>query len=112
MKINKVLFLLMLPLLLEVLVACCTCETPVYFNYTNCNMVIKNLDNSEIEPVVTESNSIAKQAFGLRIEISRNEDICKLTPSRSVFFQSAYATSCECPPEFEYHALDSITDIK
>lgn len=102
----------MLPLLIEVLVACCDCYDPVYFNYTNCSMSISNLDNTGAEPVVTEPNTISKDAYGIRVEIYRNEDICKVKPNPSLVFQSAYAMSCDCPPEFEYTALDSITDIK
>lgn len=102
----------MLPLLIELLVACCDCYEPVYFNYTNCSMTISNLDNSGVKPVVTESNTIAKDAFGIRVEIYRNEDICKVKPNHSLIFQSAYAMSCDCPPEFQYLPLDSITDVK
>lgn len=96
----------------ELLVACCDCYEPMYFNYTNCSMSVSNLDNTGSKPVVTQSNTISKEAYGIRVEINRNENICKVKPNHSIVFQSAYAMSCDCPPELQYLPLDSITDIK
>lgn len=102
----------MLPLMVELIVACCDCIEPTYFNYTNCSITINNLDNSGAEPIVTQSNTISKDAFGIRVVINRNENICKVETNKSLFIQSAYATSCDCPPEFQYLPLDSITSVK
>lgn len=102
----------MLLLMLEVLAACCNCDDSIHFSYSNCSMTISNLDNSGAEPVVTQSNTISKDAFGIRVEIFRNEHICKVKPNNSFIFQSAYAMSCDCPPEFLYFPVDSIIDLK
>ena len=102
----------MLPLMVELMVACCNCLEPTYFDYTNCSLTINNLDNSGAEPIVSQSNIISKDAFGIRVGIKRNENICKVKTNKSLFFQSAYARYCDCPPEFQYFPLDSITSVK
>lgn len=109
---NKVLLILVLPLMVELMVACCDCLEPTYFNYSHCNLSLSNLDNSGSGPVVTQSNKISKDAFGIRVVIARNENICKIKNNKSFFLQSAYAISCDCPAEFQYTPLDSITAIK
>ncbi len=101
----------MFPLMAELIVACCHCLEPTYLNYTNCNLTVQNLDNSGAEPIVTNLNTIPKSAFGIRIVVNRNEDTCAKS-NKSLFFQSAYAFSCECPPEFQYLPLDSITSVE
>lgn len=98
--------------MIQLIVACCDCLDPTYFNYTNCSLTINILDNSGAEPIVIQSNTIPKEAFGIRVIINRNEDICKAKTRKSIFFQSAYAIYCDCPPEFQYLPLDSITSVK
>lgn len=112
MEINKIILILLLPLLVELMVACCDCLEPTYFNYTYCGLTVNNLDNSGAAPNVAQSNKISKVAFGIRVVINRNENICKAKPNKSFFFQSAYATSCDCPFEFQYLPLDSINSVK
>jgi len=112
MRIDKIILILMLPLMVELMVACCNCLEPTYFDYTNCSLTINNLDNSGAEPIVSQSNIISKDAFGIRVGIKRNENICKVKTNKSLFFQSAYARYCDCPPEFQYFPLDSITSVK
>lgn len=112
MRINKIIFLLTLPFLIELLVACCYCPDTVYYSYTNCSMTISVLNNSGPRPVVTQLNTIPKEAFGIRVEIHRNEYVCEAKPVNSYVFQSAYAMSCDCPPEFQFLPLDEITNLK
>ncbi len=102
----------MLPLMVELMVACCDCIEPTHINYTNCSLTINNLDNSGANPKVTQSNTILKDAFGIRVAVIRNENICKVKTNKSFFFQSAFAYSCYCPPELEYLPLDSIISVK
>ena len=102
----------MIPLMVELVVSCCNCIETTYLNYTHCGLTIKNLDNSGASPVVAQSNSISKNAYGIRLSIKRSENYCELKRNNSFFIQSVYATSCDCPPEFQYMPLDSIVSVK
>ena len=101
----------MLPLMVELIIACCDCLETTYFKYTNCSMTLSNLDNSGAKPIVAQTNTISKRAFGIRIAINRNENTCEVILNKSLFFQTAYATSCGCPPEVQYLPLDSIVSV-
>lgn len=112
MKRNKIIIILLLPFLIEIVAACCDCVGTANFNYSNCSLSIENIDNSGPEPVITQDINIAKDIYGIQIIINRNENICKVNRYQPIFFQSAYAYSgCQCPPEEEYVALDSIVSI-
>ncbi len=112
MKTRKVLFLLILPFVAEFIIACCNCNLDTQYGYfSNCNINISELDNSGEKAVVTTSNTIPKEAFGIRISIDRVDNTCYFNSTPS-FLYSAFATSCDCPPEFEYLAKDSIVDIE
>lgn len=113
MKKLKVLFLvLVFPLFGQVLVSCCECMDSSFLSYTNCSISTLNLDNSGISPQIASSNSIPKDAFGLRLVLLRSEDVCEHKHSNSIFIQSAYALSCDCPPKFEYQPLNIIKSLK
>ncbi len=112
-RVNKIILILMLPLIVELVISCCCdCIETTFLDYTNCSLTINNLNNSGVSPVVTESNSISKNSYGIRLSIKRNENVCKVKRTNSIFIQSAYATSCHCPPEFQYMPLDSIISVK
>lgn len=97
--------------MIELVVSCCECIETTFLNYTNCSLSINNLDNSGVSPVITQATAISKNAYGVRISINRSESICEVKRNNSLFFQSANATSCRCPPEFQYMPLDSIISI-
>jgi hypothetical protein len=107
----KVLVLLSLPFMAQVFAACCECLDTVLKNYSNKIMTVANLDNSGIQPVVTNSSSVPKNAYGIKVEIQREIVACaqKQIPT---FFSSAYALSCECPPTLAIAAKDSIVSFK
>lgn len=111
MRINKILFVLLFPLIAEVVISCCSCIDPLIGHYTNKAMIVKNVDNSGPEPLTTMANSVPKEAFGIRVQLTRERTAC-LSPSQSFFVQSAYATSCECPPPNQLLARDSVTTIQ
>ncbi|MFT6718716.1 MAG: hypothetical protein ACJAY8_001112, partial [Sphingobacteriales bacterium] len=102
MRINKVILLLVIPLMVELMVACCFCFPTMSFNYSNCSLEIQNLDNRGEKAIVSESNSFSKQAFGIRVLIQRERNACTVIGNNSIFFKSAYASSCECPPTRQY----------
>jgi hypothetical protein len=111
MKIKKILLILILPLMLELIVSCCDCVAPTIYSYTNKSIDLKNLDNTGIEPIVSDSNSIAKAAYGIRLTIEK-EQIAKSEYMNFHLIQNSYATSCECPPPIQYNPKDSILSIK
>lgn len=111
MKTKKIIFILLLPLILEIVVSCCECVDPIFQNYTNKAISINNLDNSGKEPIVSASTAIIKTAYGIRIQLHREKIACIEGPN-SIFIQSAFATSCDCPPPYQFLPKDSITTIK
>lgn len=108
---KKVIFLLVFPLIAEVMISCCDCIDTVVQNYTNKSISVSNLDNSGKEPVAATANSINKNAYGIRLELTREKLAC-LEKRYSFFIQSTYAMSCGCPPPNQFNAKDSITAIK
>jgi len=108
--IKKVAFLIFLPMIAEVVIACCDCGVPLLKNYSNQFLAVDNLDNSGEEPVVTTLPTVPKLAYGVRIYIKREIVACNhpVTPG---FIQSAYAFSCDCPPALQIAAKDSIVAI-
>lgn len=110
-RINKIILILTIPLMVEFAISCCDCKETTFLNYTNCSLTINNLDNSGVSPVITQSTSISKNAYGIRISINRSESICEVKRNNSLLIQSAYATSCDCPPEVQYMPLDSIVSV-
>lgn len=112
MKTKKIIFILLLPLILEIVVSCCECIEPIYQKYTNKALSINNLDNSGREPIVSTSTSIIKTAYGIRIQLL-GEKIAGIERPNSIFIQSAFAfTKCNCPPSYQFLPKDSITTIK
>jgi hypothetical protein len=107
---KKVIFLLIFPLIAEVVISCCNCIDPVVQHYTNKTISASNLDNTGKEPVVSTANSINKNAYGFRLQLTREKLAC--LEKRYSFFIQSYAMSCHCPPPTQFMAKDSITSIK
>lgn len=104
---GKIILIFTIPLIIQLIVSCCECIDTTFMNYTNCSLEIRNLDNSGELPLITHSTSISKYAYGIRVSITRSEGVCEVI-NKPLFIQSAYATSCDCPPEYLYRPLDSI----
>lgn len=111
MKTSRIVFILLFPLIAEVVVSCCECTEPFIGNYTNQTILVNNLDNSGSEPMLATTNSVPKAAFGIRINLSREKTACS-NPPRSFFIQSAYARKCDCPPPHQLLAKDSVSAIQ
>lgn len=90
---------------------CCDCIEPVLKNYSNLSMTLGNLDNSGEKPIITNSKTVPKNAYGIGVSFQRELVACS-KKSFPTFFQSAYAFSCNCPPELQIMAKDSITAVK
>jgi hypothetical protein len=108
---KKVTFLLLFPFIAQVVISCCNCmETTTYY-YSNKALSVSNLDGSGHQAVISQSDTILKKAYGIRVDLVREQVAC--SPKwQSPFVNSAYAFSCGCPPAQEYLARDSITTIR
>ena len=108
---KKVAFLLLFPFIAQVVISCCNCmETTTYY-YSNRALSVSNLDGSGHQAVLSQSATILKKAYGIRVDLVREQVAC--SPRwQSPFINSAYAFSCKCPPAQEYLARDSITSIR
>ena len=108
---KKVVFLLLFPLLAEVVVSCCNCVEPVIQRYTNKTISVTNLNNSGAAPESTNADTVVKRAFGIRVLLERERLACLEKKMPSLFMQSAYAFSCGCEPALQYLPKDSIESI-
>lgn len=95
----------------QIVVACCDCLDTVLKNYSNLSITVDNLDNGGEKPVVTNSTTVPKNAYGIKVNFHR-EIVAFNKKALPTFFQSAYAFSCECPPPLEILAKDSIVTFK
>jgi len=111
MKKRKIIFILLFPLVAEVVISCCDCLKPVIHNYSNKTISLNNIDNSGSEPIISSAETILKTAYGIRVQISR-EKIVFASRSGSVFIQSACAQDCFCPPEIQFLPQDSVISIR
>ena len=109
-----ILFFLLVPVASVVFHACCPCDVETqHRNYSHKAIFLKNLDNSGEKAIESESLQLNKNAYGIRLYLEREKIVvARAKPINSIFIQSAYATSCECPPEFLYFPSDSIVSIK
>ncbi|MCH8554086.1 MAG: DUF5034 domain-containing protein [Schleiferiaceae bacterium] len=112
-KLHKLLFLLSLPLLLEVLVACCKCDVidPMSPFYSNCALTLVNLDHSGPALQEASSSDIVKTAYGIRLEVERRENTCEVSPQSSLFIASAMAYTCQCDPLFRFQPINFISEV-
>lgn len=115
MKRKYMLFIILLGLpLLDVFYSCCTCNYETEKEqYSNTGFVLKNIDNSGEAPMESLSENINKNAYGIRLQISRERiSWSNNNQVSSLFTSSAYAMSCDCPPAISYLPYDKIQSIK
>lgn len=109
-----ILFFLLVPIVSALFHSCCNCDVETqHENYSHKAMFLKNLDNIGAKIIESESLQLNKNAYGIRLYLEREKVVVACAkPINSIFIQSAYATSCKCPPEFLYFPNDSIVSIK
>jgi hypothetical protein len=113
MKINKYALLFLVPLVVETLLSCCNCMgLDLNFFYSNKAFKAIHLDNSGPNPIETAANEVNKNAYGIRINMEAAKTACVSPRNPSIFWASAYATSCECQPDSTFSAKDWIVLIK
>jgi len=108
MKIKKILLFCLLPLMAEVILACCNCEEPPPYEYKFNEMFVYNLDNSGKNAVETSANETNKASYGIRIKFTT---LMAAAPAvnNSFFISSSQANNC-CPPP--YWAKNRIESLK
>lgn len=108
---KKVLFLLLFPLIAETVISCCNCIETVTQHYTNKTLSVQHLDNRGQEPQVGITDSLAKDAYGIRLSLIREKLACR-ERKLSLFLPPAYAMGCHCPPPKEFLPKDSIVAVR
>ncbi|MBX3255111.1 MAG: DUF5034 domain-containing protein [Chitinophagaceae bacterium] len=111
MKIKKVLILLLIPLFSDMLVACCDCDDPQLFKYTNAGLELQHLDNRAQSPVIDEDGIALKEAYGIAMTLRCEPTAFKPAPF-SFFLNQSYAFSCGCDAAVQHHAKDSVVAIR
>ena len=116
---KKLIIILLVPVV-ELFYSCISCEDPCrdivtkYGKFSHKELFLKNLDNSGEQIIETDALQINKNAYGIRLNliIEKINGTVRLKAANSIFFQSAYALSYDCPPEYIYSAVDCIKSIK
>lgn len=109
MKNSKVIFLLLLPFILEIAASCCRCDAPVKSSYVHCSFTTNNLNIINGISSVSISGFISKDNYGIQLNVNRKELTCSAPTQSFSLMSSAYA--CSCAPGFEFEATNTITSI-
>jgi len=107
---KKIFYLILFFLLAEWMVSCCDCpkELADYTMYSMCSLTATPLDNSGQFPVAADTLHVPKEAFGIRLNLNLQPEIC-LMPSYPSLFNSANAFKCDCREDYElWNSPDSI----
>lgn len=97
-------------ILLDFSSSCCRKYGNV-LDYTNCQIAVENLDNSGADPVVIQTADVPKEAYGIRLNLTRSVGTCQLDNYQSFLFSSAYACK-DNSNVTEYRPLEGISAIK
>ena len=108
MKINKILLLCLLPLMSEVLIACCKCDEAPY-GYRFNQMFVYNLDNSGKNAMETSATETGKASYGIGIRFTT---LMAAVPASntSLFLSSSQASEC-CRPFSPHEHIGSFKII-
>lgn len=100
--------------LLDVVYACCNCtDHTEEKSYKISGLSISNIDNSGVEAVETSSETVNKNAYGIRLKVDRESLALNQKHNNLYLFTAgAYAMSCDCPPETMYFPQDKVESIK
>jgi hypothetical protein len=112
MKKLIIIFLLLVPTI-DLFYSCWSCDPLTPASYSHKTLFLKNLDNSGERVIETESLQFNKNAYGIRLYLTREKNIISsVKQTNSFFIQSAYATSVPDCYKYLYSAIDHITSIK
>ena len=114
MKLKLTLFLLLLPLMMEVLVSCGDdYDSPVEeIEVSHCDLELSDLDNSGAAPQLNFDDSITREAYAIRVRIIRQEYSCRIEENSNFhFISSAMATYPYRNYRYQFIPLENITSI-
>ena len=102
-------FMIIIPLVIDMMIACKPHHATEGGLYRNTGFTVNNLDNSGSSAFITSSDSVLRQAYGIRLHLVRDK-VADIRNPLSQFVQSAYA---EYPIYYNgYFPLDSIVSIQ
>ncbi|TCD12552.1 DUF5034 domain-containing protein [Pedobacter frigidisoli] len=109
--IKKILYVFILALMAQLIVACVNCNCPpirtIY--YTNKGISLKNMDSALPQPSVTNTGIIASTKYGIQIQLLTQQLTLSKPQISWGLMQSAYA--CKCP-EDDFIAKEGILSLK
>jgi len=124
MRFRRVAVILMIPLVIELVIACCNCDEYPFTNYydftsyySHTEILAYNIDNSGPFSHLPLNDSVNAEAFGIRVIIDRQEVIPEEASPTAVLkfrglMQNTYAFDCFCFNEVYYEAKDEVDSVK
>ncbi len=111
MRLQKVVFLVLLPFVSQMLIACLGCGDPPIRPFAFCSFSVFPLDNSGPQPVISQTGAIPKNAFGIRLHFNLRQYMCEAKQPVPAFFPAAFASTSNCndvPYATYQHAIEQI----
>lgn len=92
----------------------CGCDKePTPASYSHKTLRLKNLDNSGKYPIESDVLQCNKNAYGIRLNLTREENIVAcINTINSIFVQSTYAMKKAVCYDYVYSASDELESIK
>lgn len=110
MKLARILCWLLFPLAIGVVQSCCYCEGGVEYKFAVTSTAVYNLDNSGMEPKITDADTIGKSAYGIELKLATAK-ITKADVHPFSLINSASAMKCVCY-SFNGTSKDSVVSIQ
>ncbi len=109
-NIKLTLFIFLIPFAIDVMIACKPRHATEGGLYRNKSFSLTNLDNSGNAAFITTSDTVPKQAYGIRLHLVRDK-VVKISNNHFFFVQNAFA---DYPANYYngYVPLDSIVSIQ
>lgn len=111
MNIKRIGITILIFFMLRFVISCCNCPETKKFFYKYDAIDIISMDNSGDKPIIVRGGKIPKQAYGFRLYFSMSQ-FTTLKLLDLISFKPLYAQDCWCPPEMEFMAHDTITELK
>jgi hypothetical protein len=96
---NKVLIIFLLFISADVFMACCRCDFSKVGVFYHKSIGLQHLDNSGAQPVLVSTDTLNKNAYGLRVKFTRDL-VAKASNTFSLMSSSAYAMKCDCANDY------------
>ena len=109
-----ILSFLLVPIASVIFHSCWNCDPQKSVSYSHKTLLVKNLDNSKEKTIETEAIQINKNAYGIRLYLTREKYVVACAkPVNSFFIQSTYAAvdPPDCPG-YIFSSNDTIVSIK